>query len=73
MVLLRACVLSCFSRVRLLQTTARQAPLSTGFSRQEHWNGLPCLPPGDRPDPGIEPSSLMFPALAGRLFTTNRI
>ena len=29
-----------------------------GFSRQEHWNGLPCAPPGDFPDPGIEPESL---------------
>ena len=36
------------------------APLSTGFSRQEHWSGLPCPPPGDLPNPGIEPR---FPAL----------
>ena len=36
---------------------ARQAPLSTGFSRQEHWSGLPRHPPGDLPDPGIEPRS----------------
>ena len=35
-----------------------------GFSRQGHWNGLPCLSPGDLPDPGIEPASLMSPALA---------
>ena len=28
-----------------------------GFSRQEHWRGLPCPPPGDLPDPGIEPGS----------------
>ena len=28
-----------------------------GFSRQEHWSGLPCPPPGDLPDPGIEPGS----------------
>ena len=35
-------------------TVARQAPLSVGFSRQEHWSGLPRPPPGDLPDPGIE-------------------
>ena len=29
-----------------LWAVAHQAPLSTGFSRQEHWNGLPCPPPG---------------------------
>ena len=34
-------------------TVARQAPLSMGLSRQEHWSGLPCPPPGDLPDPGI--------------------
>ena len=33
------------------------APLSLGFSRQEHWSGLPCPPPGNLPNPGIEPSS----------------
>ena len=51
-------------------TVARQAPLSMGFSRQEHWRQLPCPPPGDLPDPGIEPVSLMFPALPGGFFTT---
>ena len=45
--------------------------LSMGFSRQEHWSGLPCPPPGDLPDPGIKPTSLMPPALAGRFFTTS--
>ena len=39
-----------------------------GFSRQEYWSGLPCPPAGDIPDPGIEPVSLMSPALAGRFF-----
>ena len=38
-------------------TVARQAPLSLGFSRQEYWSGLPFLPPGDLPGPGIEPRS----------------
>ena len=49
-----------------LRTAAHQAPLSMGFSRQEHWSGLTFPPPGDPPDPGIEPAST---ALAGRLFT----
>ena len=46
------------------------APLSMELSRQEYWSGLPCLPPGDLPNPGIEPESLMSPALAGRFFST---
>ena len=61
-----ACVLSCFSCIRFcatLRTIACQAPLSMGFSRQEYWSGLPCPPPGDLPDPRIEPVSLMSPAL----------
>ena len=60
-----------FSRVQLfaiLWTVACQAPLSMGFPRQEYWSGLSFLPPGDLPDPGIEPAS---PALAGRFFTTS--
>ena len=47
-------------------TVAHQAPLSMGFSRQEHWSGLPCPPPGDLPNPGTEPTSPEVPALAGR-------
>ena len=60
------CVLSCFSGVRLfviLWTVARQTPLSMGFSRQEYLSGLPCPPPGDLPDPGIESPSCATPAL----------
>ena len=38
-------------------TTAHQVPLPVGFSRQEHWSGLPFPPPGNFPDPGIEPTS----------------
>ena len=45
-------------------TVARLAPLSMGFSRQEYWSGLPF------PSPGIEPTSLLSPALAGIFFTT---
>ena len=46
-----------------------QAPLSMEFSRQEHWSKLPFPSPEDLPDPGIDPLSLAFPALAGRFFT----
>ena len=59
-----ACVLSCFSHVQLfvtLWTVALQAPLSVGFSGQEHCSGLPCPPPEDLPDPGIKPGSLAAP------------
>ena len=51
-------------------TAACQVPLSMGFSRQEHWSGLPWPPPGDLPDPGIEPTSLAYLALAGGFLTT---
>ena len=44
--------------------------LSMEFSRQEYWSQLPFPTPGDRPNPGIEPTSLESPALAGRFFTT---
>ena len=37
---------------------------------QEYWSGLPCPPPGELPNPGIEPVSLISPVLAGRFFTT---
>ena len=37
----------------------RLSSLVLGFSRQESWSGLPCPPPGDLPDPGIKPTSLM--------------
>ena len=53
-------MLSHFSHVQLsvtLWTTARQSPLSMGFSSQEYWSGLPCPSPGDLPYPEIEPAS----------------
>ena len=40
-----------------LWTMTRQSPLSIGFSRQEYWSGLPCPPPGDHPNPGMEARS----------------
>ena len=51
-------------------TAARQAPVSMEFSRQEYQIGLPFPMPGDLLDPGIQPASLMSPALADRYFTT---
>ena len=55
----------------ILWTITHQAPLSWGFSRQEYWRGLPYPPLEDHPDPGMEPASLMSPALAGGFFTTS--
>ena len=66
-----ACVLSCFSHVSFFATSwtvAHQATLSMGFFRQDYWSGLPCSDPGDLPNAGTEPGSLMSPALAGGLF-----
>ena len=60
------CLLSCFGRIRPFATpwtVAHQAPLSMGFSMKEYWTGLPCIPPGDLPNPGIEPTSPTPPAL----------
>ena len=67
-------VLSHISHVQFfatLETGAPQAPLSMGFSRQEHWSGVPWPPPGHLPDSGIKHTSLMSPALAGGFFTTS--
>ena len=55
-----AVVFSCFCHVSVFTTPwtiAHQAPLSMGFSGQEYWSGLPCSPPEDLPDSGIEPTS----------------
>ena len=60
----RQWMLSCLGCVLLfvtLWTVAHQAPLSMKFSRQEHWSGLPCPPPGDLPNSGTEP--LFLPSL----------
>ena len=48
-------VLSCVWLLATPWTVAPQAPLSVGFSRQEYWSGLPCPPPGDLPNPEVEP------------------
>ena len=52
-------------------TVAHQTPLSMGLSKQEDWNGLLCLPPGDLPDSGIQSVSLKSPALAGEFSTSS--
>ena len=67
-------VFSHFSLVQLFATpwtVAHQSSLPMRFSRQEYWSVLPFPPPGDLPDPGFEPVSLMSPALAGGFFTTS--
>ena len=58
------CVSDSFATV---WTVAHQVPLSTGFSKQEYWSGLPFPPPEDLPNPRTKTIS---PALAGRFFTT---
>ena len=65
----RACMLSCFSSVRLsatLWTIACEAPLSMGFSRQEHWSGLPCPPSRKESSPPKD----QIQVSCGRFFTT---
>ena len=59
--------LSCVWLFAPLWSTAHQAPLSMGFSRQEYWSGLPFPSPGDLPNPGIEPRS---PALQADALTS---
>ena len=61
------------SRVHLFVTpwtVAHQAPLSMGLSQQEYWSGLPFPLPGDLPNPRIEPTFPVAPALAGGFITT---
>ena len=62
---------SCVQLFVIPWTVTHQTPLSMGFSRQEYLTGLPCPPPGDLPDPGIEPVSLASPAVAGGFFITS--
>ena len=62
---------SCLTFCDPMDCSPHQAPLSMGFSRQEYLNGLPCPPPEDPPNPGIEPMFLMSPALGGGFLTTS--
>ena len=52
-------------------TVAHHAPLSMGFPRQEYWSGVPFPPPGDLPNPGIKPGSLVSLAFGSIFFTTS--
>ena len=55
-VCVRVCLYTCARHVGLFPipwTVACQAPLFMGFFRQEYWSGLPCLAPGDLPNPGL--------------------
>ena len=66
------CVFSCLVMPDSCETfreVAHQAPLSMGFPRREYWSGLPFPPPGDVPDPGIKPTSLISPVLTSSFFT----
>ena len=62
--------LSCVQVFVISWTVARQAPVSMGFPRQEYWSGLPFPSPGNLPNPGMDPTSLASPSLAGGFFTT---
>ena len=67
------CCVQSLSRVRLLATpwtVAHQVPWSLRFPRQEYWSGLPLPSPGDLPNPGIQPGSLVSPVSAAGFFTT---
>ena len=72
-------VLSAYMQAQLLShvqffetpwTIVRQTSLSMEFSRQDYWSGFPFPPPVNLLNPGIKPTSLVSPALAGRFFTT---
>ena len=66
-----ACMLSCVQLYPTLWIAACQTPLSMGFSGQLYLSRLLCPPPRDLPDPGIEPTSVTSPVLAGRFITTS--
>ena len=67
-----AFVLSCVSCLRFFATlrTVAHRLLCPWILQAKYWSGLPFLPPGDLPDPGIEPASLISPTLANGFFTT---
>ena len=62
---------SCLTLCDPMDCITCQAPPSMGFSRKEYWSEWPFHSPGDLPDSGIEPMSLMSPTLAGGFFTTS--
>ena len=66
------CVCTCLSRQTLSDPKGYNPPGSsvTGIFQARNWSGLPFPTPGDLPDPGINPASLVSPALAGIFLTT---
>ena len=62
------CVLSHVQLFVTPWTVARQVPLSMGILQTRTLEWVPCLPPGDLPDPGIEPGCLAFPELQADCF-----
>ena len=66
-----ACTLSLIQLFVTPWTGAHQAPLSMEFSRQEYWSGVPCPPPGDLPDSGIETLSSCVSSVASESLTTS--
>ena len=70
---LSAWILSCVQLFATPWTGAHQAPLSLGFSRQEHWSGLLFPPPGDLPNPEIKSDSFASPALVDEYYTPSMI
>ena len=62
------CAQSCPTLYDPMDYIARQTPPSMEFSGQGCWSGLSIPPAGDLLDPGIEPASPMFPALAGGVY-----
>ena len=61
---------SCLTLSDPMDYIASQTPLSMEFSRKESWSQFPCPPPGDLPNPGIKPVSLVSPAFLSGFFTT---
>ena len=66
----RSCLTLCNPMDCSPPTMAECMSMSMEFSRQEYWSGLPFPPPGDLPDPGIEPGTPAPPASAGEFFST---
>ena len=67
-----ACACSVVSDFLRLYRCSQPGSSFLGIIRQECWSGLPFPPPGDLTDPGIKPTSLASPALAGRFFPAGR-
>ena len=61
---------SCLTLCNPMDCSPPGSSVHEEFSRQEFWSGVPFPPPGDLPDPGVEPGSLVSSSLAGGSFTT---